>query len=285
MRGFSNLMATVGIEALVGSSAWFSQALCPNNFQVSALGQAGLDGKGASLNWLLPVAQRGRSPLPELLDHIALEAGLRGARFITAGAHVDNCLFETLRRTGYCTYSWHCIWELQVRQGKNSGSGNALWSHPETVDAIAIETLQRRLLSPSVQSVTEFATQKLPDFILIKGGEISGYAYVECFNNKALIKPFLERNIEDAQSILRSLIADFFHLADTVYIRLTSDQIWLSRELDEIAYQILPREELLVKHFAAVEKLPVANLNHAHNGRRTDTVTPIMPSANHQDNL
>lgn len=285
MRGYPGALSSMGIEALVGSQGWFSQALCPSNFQVAALGQAGLDGKGARLNWLLTVTAGGPNPLPELLDHIAMEAGLREARFLIAGSRLDDCLFEILRRAGFCTFGWQVHWEVKKISASAQSISRLRWRRADLSETHAIETFQRRLLAPAVQSVTEFASSKLPDFICFDDDRIYGIAFLECFNNKALIKPLLERNLDRSQELLLSLITEYFFLAQIVYIQQTSDQAWLTAILESFAHQVQPREELLVKHFAAVEKVPVTKLNHANNRRQSDTVTPMMPSTKHGDNL
>ena len=46
MRGFQNIMTSVGIESIVGSREWFSQALALNNLQLYAFGQVGLKTRG-----------------------------------------------------------------------------------------------------------------------------------------------------------------------------------------------------------------------------------------------
>ena len=284
MRGFQNILATVGIEALVGSSEWFSQALALNNLQLYAFGQVKIENQGARLNWLLPLGFTEKDPLPELLDNLAMEAGLRGAKFMLASTRVDNCLFETLRRAGYCLYGWQSIWELSKDPGKSKKPQTA-WFKPESKDALELAKLQRRLLSPATQSVTAFAAQVLPDFALKVDGILNGYAKVNCFNNKVLIAPLLMNTVEDVVTILSSLIKEFFSAADKVYLLQTADSGWLTADLEKIGARVTPREELLVKHFTARQKLPAAELNHNAVGHRTDTVTPIMPSAGRKDNI
>ena len=283
LRGNYDLFTSVGIEALVGSREWFSQALGPNNFGAIAIGQAGLSGKGARLNWLLSTQKTGHDPLPELIEHIGLEAGARGARFISAGARVDDCLFEILRRAGFCIFGWQTIWKLDNRQPKNSIDCPYNWRSSSEKDAPEIEALQRKLLAPAVQSVTEFASTRLPHYVLKGDGGMQGYAFIERSKGLALIKPFLKMDTTDVEGVLGRLMGEFLGDASSVLLLQTSDQAWLTQTLLGMGSQSSPREELLVKHFAVMEKLPVANLNTAHNSRQTDTVRPLIPSSNHGD--
>lgn len=284
MRGFQNLMTTVSIEALVGSNEWFSQGLALNNIQLYAFGQVRFEYQGARLNWLLPLGVTEKDPLPELLDNLAMEAGLRGAKYMLASTRVDDCLFQTLRRAGYCLYSWQSIWDIS-RTFIKTKELQAAWFKPDSLDALELTRLQRRLLSPATQSVTAFASQILPDFTLRIDGVLKGYARVNCFNNKVLIAPVFVNDLQDIESILAVLVKEFFSSADKIYLFQTADTGWLTADLENFGTRLTPREELLVKHFAAMQKLPAAELNHNANGHRADTVTPMMPSVGHKDNI
>ncbi len=284
MRGFQSLMATIAIESIVGSREWFSQGLALNNLQLYALGQVKLEHQGARLNWLLPLNATEKDPLPELLDNLAMEAGLRGAKYMTASASVEDCLFETLRRAGYCRIGWQSIWEVRRDSGK-SHSPQFSWFKPDSANALEINNLQRKLLSPATQAVTAFASQVLPDFALKIDGCIKGYAKVSGFNNKVIIAPILDNNLQDSVIILSSLVEKFFHAADAVYMLQTADSGGLTADLEKIGVRKTPRYELLVKHFAAMQKLPAAELNHNGSGHRADTITPLMPSAGRKDNI
>jgi len=284
MRGFQNIMATVGIESMVGSREWFSQGLALNYLQVYAFGQVKFEYGGARLNWILPLGLTEKDPLPELLDNLAMEAGLRGAKFMLASTRVDSCLFETLRRAGYCLYGWQSIWEIS-RNFVKTHSQQATWFKPDSLDAFELTKLQHKLLSPATQSVTAFAVQTLPDFALKIDNVLKGYARVNCFNNKVLIAPVFVNNLEDLENILAFLKNEFFPSIDKIYLLQTADSGWLTADLEKIGTRLTHREELLVKHFAAVQKLPAAELNHGASRHRADTVTPMMPSAGHKDNI
>ena len=184
MRGFQNIMTTVGIESMVGSREWFSQALALNNLQLYAFGQVRFENQGARLNWLLPLGFTEKDPLPELLDNLAMEAGLRGAKFMLASTRVDDCLFETLRRAGYCLYGWQSIWEISKSLGNTqvcnrwSGSNRTPGMHWNSLASSASSFRLPRNRSPLLRC-------KSCLILLLKiDGVIKGYARVSCFNNK-----------------------------------------------------------------------------------------------------
>jgi hypothetical protein len=285
LRGAGDLFSSVAIEALVGSRDWFSQALSPDNFHVSALGQVSLQGRGAQLNWLLSTERAGSDPLPRLLDHLAQEAGIRGARFITAGARLEDCLFESLRRAGYCVYGWQSFWRDIPEKVLNFQGYAGRWRKTSEADAPVLESLQRQWLAPSVQSVSQFAGSRRPDFLLQDENGVQGYALIECFNDAVLVKPLLSRDLPEPEGTLASLMNTLLSGAQTVWIAQTSDQAWLTKSLHGIAEPFLPREELLVKHFTVRERLPASEVNHAQNGRRAEPLSPIIPSTKSGKNL
>ncbi len=279
------LFTSVGVESLIGSHEWFSQVLAPSNFGVHAMGQAGLNSKGARMNWLLSTQKTGKDPLPELIDHMGYEAGIRGAKFITAGVMVEDCLFETLRRSGYCVYGWESIWKIHVEDNPQTEETSFQWRESSYKDILTLENLQRKLLSPAVQSVTEFAKAKLPDYILQDGEDVLGYVYCKRLNTNALIKPYLRRDISHPADAIKQLIRQHFDYTKSMLLVQTSDQSWMTETLFTLGKQIHPREELMVKHFAVMEKHTVAALNKVQNGRQTDTVRPLMPSTQNGENL
>jgi hypothetical protein len=284
MRGLQQIITSVGIESMVGSREWFSQGLAHNDLQLYAFGQVGVENQGARLNWLLPLGFYENDPLPELLDNLAMEAGLRGAKYIIASVQVENCLFETLRRAGYCMCGWQSIWELPNNLN-NSFSTQISWFKPNPTDELELTLLQHRLLSPATRSVTAGASQVLPDFALRIDGVLQGYARVNCVKNKIMIMPVLMNNLVNPESVLAALVESFFPSMNKKYLLQTADSGWLTDCLESIAVQLTPREEILVKHFAAVKKLPAAELNHSTSKHRVDTVTPMIPAAGRKDNI
>ena len=160
----------------------------------------------------------------------------------------------------------------------------AVWFKPDPTDALELTRIQRKLLSPATQSVTALALQVLPDFALKIDGVVKGYARINCFNNKVLITPVFMNTVDNPESVMAALVNSSFHQPIRfICFRLlipAGTQIWKIS-----GTQVTPREEILVKHFAAMQKLPSAELNHNAVKHQTDTVTPMMPSAGRKDNI
>lgn len=285
MQGFQQIITSVGIESIVGSSAWFSQALAANALQVYALGQVKLENQGAHINWLLPVSLSESDPLPTLLDNLALEAGLHGAKFITAAVHVDDCLFETLRNAGYCLCGWQCFWRLSKDLRQPYNLDGVLWSKPDSLDAVEITLLQQKLLSPAARSISACTANVLPDFVLRINGDLKGYARITWVNNRVMIAPIFVNGTSSLNTILAALISEFFTSADEFFLLQSSDIGWLTNDLEKFASRMFPREELLVKHLTAMQIIPKGEIVHNTNGQRANPATPMMPSFKNKDNI
>lgn len=285
LRGFNHALNSVGVEAILGSTHHFSQALAPDEWHTSAIGQVGLRDNGARLNWFLVVDDDHGDPLPSLLDNLCLEAGLRRANFIIATSVADDLTFEKLRRSGFCPYSWQQIWQLKTFPEETESQEQFIWLKPSPTDAVEINKLQRKMLSPAVQVVTKIANERLPDYILKVRGRIHGFACTEKFGSKLMATPVISPACDNPILMISGLIRQNFADLSKFYIRQSSDSSWLTVHLEQFADAITARGELLVKHFAVREKARALETNHSTNGRHADPVTPFMHTRAEKDNL
>jgi hypothetical protein len=85
--------------------------------------------------------------------------------------------------------------------------------------------------------------------------------------------------------ILQPLFARLFPLYPTLFLVQTGDTAALDETLSEIADPLSEREELLVKHFTSLQKIPLSVLNTASHPRHADTIAPIMKFTQPPDHL
>jgi len=288
LRGFPHLVSSVGLESLLSNNAWFSQSLMRNHHSAAAFAQVSLENRAARINWLLPLAAEGDNVLPSLLDNLSLESALRGSHCLLAAAPSDSDLFCQLRQAGFCVYSWQRIWQVQHERMAYS-STKALhfpWRRPSAEDEPAISNLRRRLLSSSVQTVIKITDKRLPDIILkSNNGEIIAMARVNGYGNKVMVTPLFAQTRYPAEQILLSLCAHMFSIYQTVYLVQLADSSAQDATLAGLSEAVFEREELLVKHFTSMQKIPLAVMNNTSRARHADTITPIMKSSSWQDHL
>jgi len=285
MRGFPNLITTVGMETLIGGGNWFTQSLRASPLLPTAFGQVEYDHQRARINWLLNHVDADETALLKLLDNLAIETGLHGAKFILASAPHEHKLFRILRHAGYCVYGWEKFWEVDNARLPAQIDSCYKWSGTIPADCHDLLKFQRKHLSAAVRSVTPLADEVLPNFILRSGENINGYAIVHTFNNKLVVYPVMESSIDHPTGIIAFLLNKYFNDVPIRYITQTTNHDWLERSLSEIAAPVTVRRELLVKYFAVAEKLPIGILNHSAEGRHPDPVAPFLHSSKPQDNL
>ena len=281
MRGFAHLVSSIGFEPLLGNSAWFSQSLMRNMHTTAAFAQVGLEGRGARINWLLPLDDDECSDvLPALLDNLSLESALRGSRCLLSAAHAAGDLFPLLRQAGFCVYGWQRIWQIFQERFPNTHpqAFEFNWCTPDAADSLQIDHLRKRLLSPSVQTVKKVTGEKLPQYVLKIDGQIKGLARVNGYGGKVMVTPLLAQTPFEPILLLQSLFSRLFPIYSVAYLQQSADQAGLEVTLSELGEPVCDREELLVKHFNSLQKVPIEMLNRATPVRHADTIASMTNS-------
>ena len=278
MHGPNFALNSAAVEALLGSSAYFTQAATPDYWHTAAIGQVGLYNGGAELNWYVDINHDAGDPVPSLIDNLCLEAGLRRAKFLVASSPVEDCAFEKLRRCGFSPFSWQQIWRLDQSGLSQSGQSDAIWETPNSADIFEIIRVQKKMVCPATQAVTKNMDRNPPDYVYKENGSILGYSASKSFGGKIVVTPLLPPESGNTLKTLESLILQYMDSYREIYIRQTSDTSWLTPHLEAVAVPTTPRLEMLVKHFTIQQKSVVLEASYSKNGRQTDTVTPFLQS-------
>lgn len=274
-----NVFATVSIETLVGGGSWFTQSIRNTAFTPLAFGQVEFNQQRARLNWLLPCRDEGSNAISSLVDNLTFEAGLRGSIFLLASALLDSEEFSLLRHQGFCTYGWEKFWQVDTSRLPAAPRKSTHWRSASDGDQHDILQFQRHHLAPALRAVTPLADEILPDNILVIDGSIQGIAAIVFSSSRAVMQILLDPRILNPQIFLRELIAMHADHYTTWYIRQISGQDWMEEHLHNLAQPVLARRELLVKHFAIREKLPLGILNHSAENSHPDPVAPYIHSS------
>ena len=211
-----------------------------------------------------------------------MESGLHSARFITASTSAGEFLFDILRRCGFAAYDWHMFWKVKQKQTR---APRNIWRKPMDMDAPAVLELQKRILTPAVQAVSQINFQHLPDIVLRVDGELLGFATLLVGRYAIVITPFLSSKVDNPVEIISSLYSSYFTGDKHVFFRQTGSTAWLTNHLEKIATLFLKREELLVKHFTVRKSSIVNEMNAAVNPRHVDPAMPFTQSTGSEDTL
>jgi len=284
MRGFQYIPSSIGLECLMFPINWYTRVVRSSPVHPVAVGQVEIEHTGGRILWALDLSNQEKMLSADLLDNLAVEAGLRSLHFLTAGASKNEYSYEVLFNAGYSPSFWQKIWQYKIDFQIDDTLG-FVWRKVRPSDFLSINLLQNRLLTPNERTIIPPANKKPPAFILFYEETVCGYAYVMTSSDKVMITPIIDSKIPFTGSVLKFLVRNFFHHIPAYYLVQTSSQRWFETVLADQIALIHPRNEIMVKYLAVRDKNLVSNFNHSRSNRHTDIVTPIIKTNGYEDNI
>lgn len=274
IRGFQYIPSSVGLEILSFPTNWFTRAIRTNLFHAIAFGQVEIEHAGGRILWIVDLSDLEKSLSADLLDNLAVEAGLRGLHFLTASASKEDYAFKYLSDAGYTPTIWQKIWQCDsdIRAVCPSGF---IWKKARPSDLLSINLLQSKLLSHNEKAITPPINKKPPAFILFHDDTLCGYANVMTAQDKVMITPIIDPEKPLYPSVIKNLIRKFFRRLSTYYLVQTSSQQWIETVMGDQILLIQPRQEIMVKYLAVRDKQLVSDYNRSRSNQHTDIVTPL----------
>lgn len=263
---------------------WYTCAIRTNPVQAVAIGQVEIEHTGGRILWALDLSDHEKMLSADLLDNLAVEAGLRGLHFLMATASKNKCAYEVLFNAGYSPSAWQKIWHYKTDFQADNTHGFK-WRKVRPSDLLSISLLQNKLLSPNERTIVPPANKKHPAFLLSHEETVFGYAYVTTSPDKVMITPIIEPKIPISVSVLEILVRKFFHHIPVYYLVQTSSQHWIETSLSDQIELIQPRHEIMVKHLSLRNKNHALIFNHSRSSRHTDIITPIIKTNGYEDNI
>jgi len=271
-----NVFTTLSIETLVGGGSWFTQSVRSSMFSPLAFGQVEIDHSRAKINWMLPCREEQPDALPDLVENLTFEAGLRGSMFLLASTALDSAEFTMFRNQGFCTYGWERYWLVENEVLTNSVSNGTNWRRAKSGDQHEIIKFQRRHYAPALRAVIPLADEDPPDYILSIDGSLQGTARILFSSSNAILRILLDSCIINPQTCIQDLLASQAAVQTYWYIQEMTGQEWMEEHFQRIAQPATPRQELMVKYFAVREKLPLGILNHSSENSHPDPIAPYV---------
>ena len=284
MRGFQYIPSSIGLECLMFPINWYTRVIRSNPVHAVAIGQVEIEHTGGRILWVLDLSNQEKMLSSDLLDNLAIEAGLRGLHFLTAAVSKDKYAYEVLFNAGYSPSTWQKIWQYKTDFQTENIPGFR-WRKVRSSDLLSINLLQNKLILLNERAIIPPVNKKPPLFILFYEESVCGYAYVMTAPDKVMITPIIESEIPFAVSGLNILVRKFFHQISACYLVQTSSQRWIETALADQIALIQPRQEIMVKHLAVHEKNLASNFNPSRSNRHTDIVTPIIKTNGYEDNI
>jgi len=240
---------------------------------------------GAHILWALDSTKEYQSLSPRLLDHLAVEVGLRNLHYLSAVLSDNEPTYLTFREAGYTPCAWQKVWQLKETMPTVNLDKGILWRRVKLSDTLSISLLQNRLLSAQEKRITSPIEKKPPQFILINNDSVCGYAYAISSFDKALITPFFDPNSINTAQAIAALLDHFFRGVRTIYLLQTSSQDWINTSIHTQVYLVGSKKELLVKYLSVLNEDRILNRNQAKTSRHPDIVSPLTKISDNEDNI
>lgn len=237
-----------------------------------------LGDRSARLSFLTPESAAGDALLTGLMEGVARVAGEWGAFNLLAELNEQSDALTGLRRAGFAVYSRQRVWKLPVEQ-HNGRQGASFWRAVSSYDEAAIRSLYQCLAPPLAQSAEAVPAQRFQGFIYKQKGET--LAFVEgIYGPRGIyLLPLVHPTVEDAPALLAELPQ---HLAPLfgrpVYLTVRSYQSWLESALEDLGAVAGPRQALLVKRLAHVQRVYALNPRLAGMEKATTEPTTSIVS-------
>lgn len=210
-----------------------------------------------------------------LLQGMASMAGEWGAHNLVAEVTESCSMYEQFRHCGFSVYGWQHVWKAPA--GSRQENGKPGWHQPASSDYLTVKNLYQYLLPPIVHSAEPFPAGMPGGRVIRDQGEIVGWASVKSGLHGVFVVPLLHPEVKNAPQVLACLESQLHHETRLpVYFGVRSYQAWLEPALESMDWKVLPRQALMVKRLAIIQKVAVTALHAVRNEQRAEPTTPIL---------
>lgn len=212
--------------------------------------------RSSNLSFITPSRGLTSKELPTLLEHLAEQAGDWGTFHMLAEADEHSHCFDILRSSGFSVYAWQRIWKYHPGSPLSAENSNsAEWQPASERDQISVRGLCQSLVPAFVQPIEHVFDKKVDGWICRDDCNLIGYADVIYGREGTWVQPYIHPEAQHVPAILKSLLSRIETRGTKgVYICVRSYQAWIESVLEELPVLASPRQALMVKHLAIVQK-------------------------------
>ena len=228
----------------------------------------------AHLTFLTPEAAL-RSPMVSgLLEHLVILSGERGAQRVIADVDEQTAALDALRGEHFAVYSRQRIWRFHDRPERKFKP--SAWRTAISRDSIAIRSLYNNLVPGLVQQVEPYAAYNPRGLVLFQGADLLAYVELKYGLRGIWAKPFVHPGADGIQAHFLNLLHKIPNRFNRpVYICVRSYQSWLEPALEELGAEAGPRQALMGRHMAVVQKAEIRNATPALERGHAEVTSPI----------
>jgi len=204
----------------------------------------------AKLLYLAPSSHLNDRQLPELIEHLAFQAGEWNAFHVMAEVDETSDVFPALRMTGFSVYAWQKLWDVSLI-GKKETTPVSGWKRAQSVDLPAVQSLHYQIVPPLLHPV-EPAPNRVTGFV--HSENMKCYANVASGMYGIVLTPLIHPDEHDVSGKIAALVAGLSDRGRRVYLNVRSYQTWLEPVLEDLGARPSSRQAVMVKHLVRVVK-------------------------------
>ena len=228
----------------------------------------------AHLTFLTPEAALRAPMVSGLLEHLVILSGERGAQRVIADVDEQTAAFDALQGEHFAVYSRQRIWRFHDHPERESKP--SAWRTAMSRDSIAIRSLYNNLVPGLVQQVEPYAAYNPRGLVLYQGAELFAYVELKYGLRGIWAKPFVHPGADGIPAHFLSLLHKIPNrFSRPVYICVRSYQSWLEPALEELGAETGPRQALMCRHMAIVQKAEIRNATPAPERGHAEVTSPI----------
>jgi hypothetical protein len=254
---------------------------------ISIIGQISHTGnhKSSHLSFIAPGRAIFSPQMAEMMDHLAAQAGDWGTFHLLVDADEHSQYFDVLRKSGFSVYAWQRIWKFQPNTANSRMPGFDIpvdaWQPAADRDTIPVKALCQSLVPALVQPVEPLFDRKFDGLLSRTDCSITGYSEIIHGREGLWVQPFIHPETSNVSGLLLELLNTIGKKCNTtVYICVRSYQAWIESALEELPVLASPRQALMVRHLAVMEKEIIPVRLPAFEKSRVKPSAPVAHTEN-----
>jgi hypothetical protein len=230
----------------------------------------------ARLSFFLPEDTLETKAFPVFLQGISALACEWGAFSLLGEVPESGSLFDRMRQNGFSTYGWQTVWKA-AKPSSGDPPSQSNWQSSGSGDYLTVKNLYQSLIPPLVQSIEPFPDHIPSGKVFRIQGEAVAWASINIGLEGVYVIPLFHPEVQDVQERLKALAMHIQRETRLpVYFAIRSYQTWLEPALESLDWKALPRQALMAKRLAVVQKASVLAARTAMNDQRIEPTTPLV---------
>jgi hypothetical protein len=229
--------------------------------EIPLLGQLyhSTDSTLARISFLAP-HKRTNSPRAQvLIEHLAKQAGNRGAFHILAEIDELAPTFENLRKAGFGVYARQRIWRMD--SDIPSKDASSCWRSIKDNHTIEVQTLFQNTVPGLVAQIESLPIKHLQGMVYRAEESLVAFVDLKYGIHGIWAQPFIHPDAANIDGILTSLVnAIPDRRSRPIYLCVRTYQSWLESALSRLDAQPSPLQAVMVKRLVARQKLALQTM-------------------------